>query len=87
LALEVCGVIGKTKKKSADEEGKNVEYKEVQTECVKCFQKIGIPAEFAKEGNIIECMKDLATPDWPNDWIEWVVQNAGPIIKGVEIAK
>ena len=66
---------------------KPADYKQVQIECIKCFQKIGATAEFTKEGNIIRCMSDLATPDWPNDWIEWVVQNAGQIIKGVEIDK
>jgi hypothetical protein len=87
LALKVCGVISKTATIISGEKLKGGNYKQVQTECVKCFQKMGGAAEFTKDGNIIRCMKDLATPGWPNDWIEWVKQNAGQIIKGVEIDK
>ena len=87
LALRVCGVTSKTATKISGEKRKNSDYQQVQSECITCFQKIGAAAEFTKEGNIIRCMRNLATPGWPNDWIEWVVQNANKVIKGVEIDK
>ena len=87
LALEVFGVISKTAAKVSVKNRKSGVYKQVEIACIKCFQNIGVNAEFAKNGNIINCMRKSAAPDWPNDWIEWVVQNAGQIIKGVEIDK
>ena len=77
----------KTAIRISGEKLKGGNYKQVQAECIKCFQKIGTKAEFTEDGNIINCMRDLATPGWPNDWIEWVVRHAGQIIKGVEIVK
>lgn len=68
-------------------QAKNDGYRQVQTECIKCFQKIGVAAEFTKNGNIIKCMKEKVSADWPEDWLDYVVKNAGNIIEGVEIEK
>ena len=87
LALKVCGVTSKTKRKPANEESNDSDYQQIQAECIKCFQKIGVSAEFTEDGNIIRCMKEKVSSDWPKDWIEYVVKNAGSIIKGVEIRK
>ncbi|NCO59608.1 MAG: hypothetical protein COZ70_09755 [Deltaproteobacteria bacterium CG_4_8_14_3_um_filter_51_11] len=62
-------------------------YTEVRTACIACFQKIGRASEFTRSGNIIGCMKGKMSADWPQDWIDWVVKNAGQIVKGIEIEK
>ena len=70
-----------------DENTQHDEYKQVQTECIKCFKKIGAEPEFEKGGNIIRCMRNLETPDWPIDWIEWVERNGSQLINAHENEK
>jgi hypothetical protein len=62
-------------------------YKNVKSTCIECFQKLGDVSKFTRDGNIISCMKEKMSADWPQNWIEWVVKNAGQIVKGVEIEK
>jgi len=60
-------------------------YEMVRESCIRCFKQLGAEASFKKNGNVIRCMKEKSTPDWPEDWVEWTVENAGDIIKGVEV--
>ena len=62
-------------------------YKMVRKVCIQCFELLGEDSSFKKNGNVIGCMKVKAAADWPEDWIDYVVKNAGDIIKGVEIKK
>jgi len=68
-------------------EARDRKYAVVRSVCLGCFRRIGSDAIFKKNGNIIKCMRQNAGSDWPTDWVDWVVQNAGNIIKGVEIGK
>jgi hypothetical protein len=87
LALQVCGISVKKKAKSLKREQEIGKYTQVKAECIKCFQKIGPAANFTKNGNVIKCMRKEAGVEWPSDWVDWVVTNAGEIVKGVEISK